>query len=318
MTLMNSTDRDDSIMLLSMNLEQLKSFVEVAQLGHFTRAAERLHLAQPSLSRQISLLESELGAELFHRVRGNISMTAAGERMLPLARRMLADAQTARTEMAELAGLSRGRVRLGATPTLCTGLVTEVLAEFQKRYPGVDIEILERGSRSLIEALIAGELDIAVIMTSVTSDDASRNVLEREPVVSERLVVVSPADHPSPFLENHPVGITELAKVPQVMFPENYDLRTVLDAAYRAAGVTPVVAVSGAEMDAAIRFVERGLGVAVVPAMVTIGRPKLRVAPLADPTLSRTVSIARRTDMAPTHAGAAMRSLFREVADKYR
>ena len=73
-----------------MNLEQLRSFVEVARIGHFTRAASHLHLAQPSLSRQISTLEHDLGAELFHRARGNITLTAAGESLLPLARRMLA------------------------------------------------------------------------------------------------------------------------------------------------------------------------------------------------------------------------------------
>ncbi len=76
-----------------MNLEQLRGFVAVAELGHFTRASEKLHLAQPSLSRQISTLEQELGAELFHRARGNISLTAAGETLLPRARRMLADAE---------------------------------------------------------------------------------------------------------------------------------------------------------------------------------------------------------------------------------
>ena len=140
-----------------MNLEQLTGFATVAELGHFTRAAERLHLAQPSLSRQVATLERELGVELFHRVRGNITLTAAGEHLLPIARRMLADADTARGEMAELAGLRRGRIRLGATPTLCTSLVTEVLADYRQRYPGIDIEILnEVRAASLRRSLRAG------------------------------------------------------------------------------------------------------------------------------------------------------------------
>ncbi|ABY24353.1 transcriptional regulator, LysR family [Renibacterium salmoninarum ATCC 33209] len=74
-----------------MNLEQLQSFVAVSQIGPFTRAAEQLHLAQPSLSRQIATLEHDLGAELFHRARGHIRLTDAGEKLLPLARRMLAE-----------------------------------------------------------------------------------------------------------------------------------------------------------------------------------------------------------------------------------
>lgn len=298
-----------------MNLEQLRGFAEIARTGHFTRAAERLHLAQPSLSRQIAGLESELGVELFHRVRGNVALTVAGERLLPIARRMLADADAARSEMAELAGLGRGRIRLGATPTLCTSLVAEVLAEFRERYPGIDVEILERGSRSLLEALVEGVLDLALIVTSVSSG-AARAVLEREPILSERLVVVSAADLPDPFASGEAVELADLAAVPQIAFPENYDLRVAMDAAFGAEGLSPLVAVSGAEMDAALRFAERGIGVAVVPAMVAVDRPTLRSAPLAGADFSRTISIARRSDMAPSHAGAALQALIREIADR--
>ncbi len=305
---------------MDMNLEQLTSFVEVSRTGHFTQAAERLHLAQPSLSRQISTLERELGVELFHRVRGNVALTAAGERLLPIARRMLADADTARGEMAELAGLRRGRIRLGATPTLCTSLVVEVIAEFRGRYPGIDIEILERGSRSLLSALVEGALDLALIVTSVSSERA-RAVLEREPILSERLVVVSSADAADPFetgarAEGAPISLADLAQVPQVSFPESYDLRVAMDAAFGAEGIVPTIAVEGAEMDAALRFAERGIGVAVVPAMVAVNRPALRATPFAAAELTRTVSIARRSDMAPTHAAAAMQGLIREVADR--
>lgn len=299
-----------------MNLEQLRGFAEIAQVSHFTRAAERLHVTQPSLSRQIAALEADLGVELFHRARGNVRLTAAGERLLPIAKRMLADAETAMSEMAELAGLKRGRIRIGATPTLCTSLVVEVLDEFHERYPGVEIEVLERGSKSLIATLVEGKLDLALIVTSVSSE-AARAVLELEPVLSEQLVVASAADRPWPRELGTPVELDALGAVPQIMFPENYDLRAALDAAFRAGEITPKVAVEGAEMDAALRFAERGLGVVVVPAMVAVERPGLRVAPLASPGLARTVSIARRVDMEPTHAGAAMRTLVREVADRF-
>lgn len=303
-----------------MNLEQLTGFVEIAALGHFTRAAEHLHLAQPSLSRQISSLERELGVELFHRTRGNVTLTAAGERLLPIARRMLADAESARGEMAELAGLRRGRIRLGATPTLCTSLVVDVIADFRERYPGIDIEILERGSRSLIAALVEGALDLALIVTSVSSGGA-RAVLEREPILSERLVAVSAAAADDPFARDArspgtAIELPELAAVAQVAFPENYDLRATMDAAFAAESLTPVIAVEGAEMDAALSFAERGIGVAVVPAMVAVNRPTLRVTPFATEGITRTISMARRSDMAPTHAAAAMQALIREVADR--
>ncbi|SDR77858.1 LysR family transcriptional regulator [Agrococcus carbonis] len=300
-----------------MNLEQLRAFTAVAALAHFTRAAERLHVAQPTLSRQVSTLERELGVELFHRIRGGAALTGAGERLLPIARRMLADADAARTEMAELAGLSRGRIRLGATPTLCTSLVVDVVAEFHAQHPGIEVEILERGSRSLIAALLDGALDLALIVTTVASG-AARAALELEPIITERLVVVSSAAAPDPFATSGgAVALAELARAPQVVFPESYDLRVAMDAAFGGAGLTPRVVVEGVEMDAALRFAERGIGVAVVPAMVAALRPGLRSAPLADVALTRTVSIARRADMAPALAGAAMQERIRAVADRF-
>jgi hypothetical protein len=104
--------------------------------------------------------------------------------------------------------------------------------------------------------------------------------------------------------------VRELAAVPQIAFPENYDLRVATDAAFREHGLTPIVAVEAAEMEAALR-----IGVAVVPAMVAALHPMLRATPLADPALSRTASIARRSDMAPAHAYAALHELIRGVAD---
>lgn len=297
-----------------MNLDQLRSFAEVAALGHFTRAAERLHLAQPSLSRQIAALEADLRVELFHRARGNVALTAAGERLLPLARRMLADAETARTEMAELAGLRSGRVRLGATPTLCTSLVAETLTGFQARYPGIDVHILERGSRSLIAELAEGALDLALIVDTEAAPAGAVETLERVPVLSESLVVVSQATDPE-LDGTRPVTLAELATMPQIMFPDSYDLHATLARAFAAARLVPTRAVSGAEMDASLRFVERGLGVAVVPAMVALDRPQLRARPLAEPAIARTVSIARRADMTLTHAAAAMRDALAETAD---
>lgn len=296
-----------------MTLEQLRGFVEVARTGHFTRAAERLHVAQPSLSRQISTLEGVLGVDLFHRARGNISLTAAGEHLLPIARRMLADAATAHAEMAELAGLARGTARLGMTPTLGTSIVADALAAYRERYPGIDIEVVERGSRTLIHDLSEGRLDLALVVTTVSSAPA-RAVLEREELLTERLVAVSSAAGPDPFAGAVTVPLASLAAEPYVELADDYDLRTAMDAAFDAADLRPRVAVTGAEMDAALAFAERGIGVTVVPAMVATGRPGLRTTRLSDPALTRTISLARRGDMQLTHAAAALRNLIREAA----
>ena len=305
-----------------MNLEQLASFVEVANTGHFTKAAATLHLAQPSLSRQISTLEKELGSELFHRAHGHISLTAAGEILLPSARRMLADAEAVRRVMDELAGLRQGRIRLGATPTLCVSLLAEAISVFHHEHPGIELELVEKGSRELIDALGAGELDLALITRTVDAG-AQMPRLQMQEVLGEDLVVIAAAENGpkartssngGTLLPRDQVTLTEVASLPQVLFHHGYDLREATSAAFDAAGLAPNIVVEGAEMDAVLRFVERGLGIAVVPAMVLVDRPRLTSAQLVEPSLSRTVSLATRADVRPTRAASAMEKTILSTA----
>ncbi|CAN5347473.1 LysR substrate-binding domain-containing protein [soil metagenome] len=285
-----------------MNLEQLQSFVTVAQLGHFTRAAEQLRLTQPSLSRQIAALESDLGVELFHRARGGSTITSAGESLLPLARRMLSDAESVRRELAELAGLQRGRVRLGATPTLCISLVAEVLSTFHTAHPEIELHVSEKGSLRLLDELAAGELDLALI---TTTDVGSADRFDLTPLLVEEVVVISSASTP-PITTRGTIGLADVAALPQILFSSTYDLRSATDAAFSAAGLDPNVVLEGAEMDAVLRFVERGLGVAIVPAMVLVDRPGLRSVRLAGSTLNRTISLARPVGATPSVATQVM------------
>ena len=293
-----------------MKLDQLRSFEALARVGHFTRAADELYLAQPSLSRQIAALEADLGAELFHRGSSGATLTNAGELLLPIARRMLGDAQTAREKMDELSGLHRGRVRLGAPPTLCVSLVADVLAAFRSAHPGVELHITEGGSRFLVEALNEGALDLALVVTRAVNPTVPGT--ELIPLLAEELVVVSAAGSAMP----EELTLKELAHIPQVAFNRSYDLRVATDAAFSAAGLETVVAVEGAEMDAVLRFVERGLGVAVVPAMVVHDRPGLRSARLVSPSLTRTVNLARRNDVGPSAAAAAMQQFVFDIVDR--
>ncbi|MFI6500577.1 LysR family transcriptional regulator [Nonomuraea typhae] len=288
-----------------MQLQQLAYFVAVAETRHFTQAAERMRVAQPSLSKQIKALEAELGAPLFSRARGNVTLTPAGEALLPLARRMLADADTARQEVAELAGLRRGRVRLGATPSLCAGLLADVLARFHRDYPGIRLHVEEGGSRDLVRALARGQIDLSLIITPLQHDDPA---LVTEEILRENLVVVSPSHERTrkPYAR-----IEDLRGRAMVMFRRGYDLRETTLTACRQAGFEPRFAVEGGEMDAVLRFVEAGLGVAVVPSMVLDGRPGLSGTPLAPPGLSRTIALAARKDVEPTRAAQAFRATLR-------
>jgi DNA-binding transcriptional LysR family regulator len=290
-------------------LQQLRYFLAVAEVRHFTHAAEQLRVAQPSLSKQLGALERELGAPLFSRARGNIALTAAGEALLPLARRILADVDTARREVQDLTGLRRGRVRLGATPSLCAGLLGDVLAGFRSRYPGIELFVTEGGSRDLIRDLGRGQLDLALVILPLHLGDAA---LETLPILREELVVATRGPFGRQKGRRRFVRIEELVERPLVMFRSGYDLRAATLAACRAAGFEPRFAVEGGEMDAVLRFVEAGLGPAVVPSMVLANRPGLTGTPLTPPGLQRTIALAHRKDVHPTHAATAFRTTLLE------
>lgn len=290
--------------------QQLQYFVAVAETRHFTRAAERVHVAQPSLSQQIRALERELGADLFVRARGNIALTDAGETLLPLARRILADADTARQEVQELVQLRRGRVRLGATPSLCTGLLPDVLRAFHDRYPGIQLLIEEGGSRDLVRELARGALDLALIVLPLPAPAPALTTVE---LLREDLVVVSSPDEPAPGRGRRTVEIADLADERLVMFRHGYDLRELTVAACRAAGFEPEFAVEGGEMDAVLGFVRAGLGVAVVPRMVATRAGRgLRVTPLARPGLQRAIALAHRSDVAPPRGARELQRMLLE------
>ncbi|WP_062211460.1 LysR family transcriptional regulator [Streptomyces sp. NBRC 109706] len=292
-----------------MQLQQLRYFVAVADTRHFTRAARREHVAQPSLSQQIKALERELGAELFHRARGHISLTDAGVALLPLARRILADTETARREVQEVARLRRGRVRLGAPPSLCASLVPDVLRDFRDSYPGVELLVHEDGSQDLVRALAAGQLDLALVITPLSGQAPA---LTTDELLREELVVISSPTERDP-LPAGPIRIQDLRDRPLVMFRHGYDLRELTLAACQAAGFEPTFSVAGGEMDAVLSFVRAGLGVAVVPSMVA-ARSGLRTARFARPGLYRTISLAHRGDVSPTRAARELQRIILTTA----
>jgi DNA-binding transcriptional LysR family regulator len=276
-----------------MQVQQLAYFAAVARTRHFTRAAELVGVSQPTLSKQIRVLENSLGSPLFVRNRGQIELTSAGEALLPHAQRILIDVESAQRSVDEVAGLRRGRVRLGATPSLCDGLLPDLLTRFHERHPDIELEVQEAGSRVLTRELGQGRLDLALLIVPLRPDSSiETGAIETTSLLTERLVLASPAGADLPDA----IGVSGLRDLPLVMFREGYDLREVTLGACRAAGFEPRLAVEGGEMSAVLRFVEAGLGHAVVPEMVMRNRPKLRATRLEKPALSREIALAHRTD----------------------
>ena len=284
-----------------MKLHQLAYVLAVAEEQHFTRAAARLHLAQPSLSRQISLLEHELGVLLFNRGPGQglVTLTAEGEALLPFVHRVLADTEAIGAEARALTGMVRGRLSVGATPSLITRVLAPALVEFHTSHPGIELAVVEAGSRQLVGQLTSGEVDLALVVLPITDPG-----VDTTPLFDDPLVLAVAPDHP--LAVQRRVRVADLDGLPLVMFREGYDLRAVTLAACRDADVQPRLVSQGGEMDGVLAFVAAGLGAAVVPAIAMPAESTLCAIPFTRPGLSRTVALAHRADRPVPRAARAL------------
>jgi len=281
-----------------MQLHQLRYVVAVAEERRFTRAAARLHVAQPSISSAVAALEHELGAALFHRDRAEVRLTGAGEVFLPWARQVLADCEAGAAAVRDLLGLRRGRLVLGATPSLTTNLLPEVLASFHAAHPGLELVLHEAGSQDLVDRLEKGEMDLAVVILPV-----DRPTVSAVELLEEELVLAVDRNHP--LVSRSSIRVADLEQVPLVMFKDGYDLRDATLAACRQAGFAPSMAMQGLEMDGALALVAAGVAAAVVPESVVAPSGPLRAVRFRGGVLKRTVGLASRKDRPFSPAGQA-------------
>lgn len=284
-----------------MQLRQLEYVLAVADEQSFTRAAARLHLAQPSLSRQVRLIERELGVLLFDRGPGQagVNLTSDGEALLPFIRRVVADTEATGAEARALRGMARGRLSVGATPSLITRVLAPALVEFHASHPGIELLVVEAGSRQLVPQLASGEVDLALVVLPVTDP-----LVATMPLFDDPLVLAVAPGHP---LAGRPhVSVRDLDGLSLVMFREGYDLRSVTLAACRAAGAEPHLVSQGGEMDGVLAFVAAGLGAAVVPAIALPSDHRVTAVPFTDPGIRRTVALAQRNDRALARPARAL------------
>lgn len=273
-----------------MELRQLRYLVALAEEGHFTRAADRAHVAQPALSQQIRRLEGELGLPLVERTTRRVAMTEAGELLVGRARRVLAELDGALAELQALKGLLAGRVTVGAMHTMGPIDVSLVLAEFRRRHPGVELTVREHSSEELAELVRIDELDLAFL--SVTERVESHGLgLHR--LVSEELVAVLPPAHR--LARRRRVRLADLAAEEFISYRPGARLREALVSAAQDAGFEPRITLESNESERIRRLVSRGLGVAVLPRS-DAERPGAEVAAvrLVEPRLFRDITLAWR------------------------
>lgn len=247
-----------------MDLRHLKYFLAVAETRNFTQAAASCYVAQSALSQQIARLEKDVGARLFSRTSRSVRLTAAGELLEPLARRILADVDNAQAALDALSGLRRGRLRLGLVQTRASSVdLVEVMADYHARYPGIDFHVTNAPSVEMAASVLAGDLDIAVVGLGPRQvpEGLDHLVLAVDP-----LVLIVPADHALAGADTDSVDLADLPESHQlIQFTRGSGLRRQVEAAFARAGVEPGQHFQVGQIHDMIRLAARGIGVTVVP-----------------------------------------------------
>lgn len=252
-----------------MELRQLEYLVAVAEEGNFTRAAERIHVAQPAVSAQVQRLERELGQTLLDRSRRAVRLTAAGEAVLPHAKAALAAVRNIGVAADEVTQLVRGSVAIG-TVTSHNVDIPGLLADFHADHPNVEITLSADASDNLIDDVRAGTLDVAI--ASVGPDEVPEG-LDIAVVTDEAIQgAVCLAD---PLAKRKQIRLADLRDRTLIALPVGAGIRRQFDRACAAEGVAPRIGFEAGTPLALADLAERGLGVAVVPASVPRGRPDL-------------------------------------------
>jgi Transcriptional regulator len=249
-----------------MEIHQLRYLVAVAEEGNFSRAAEKVHVAQPSLSQQIQKLEAELGQPLFDRLPRSIVLTDAGRCMLDFARKILADLANAQRCVDELRSEVAGRLAVGAIPTVAPYVLPPLVRKFQKRYPKVALEIVEDMTPTIARRLGDGELDIALASTC----DGSPAV-ERHSLGHESLLLLVPKEHS--LAKNKQVKWRDLKSEKFLLLHEVNCLSQQVVQLLAANQLQPDLALKGAQLGTIAGMVAAGVGVALVPNMMVKYRP---------------------------------------------
>jgi hypothetical protein len=265
-----------------MELYQLGYFIEIARQRSFTRAAERLHMAQPALSQQMKNLESELGTALFIRGRKEIQLTAAGKAFLPRAEALLTQAEAAKAIVSDVAQLRGGKLVIAAIPSVSACLLPEVIRSFSRQHEQVELQLIEDSSERVSENVESGLADIGFLQLP-----ASKSAFETRTIISEPFVLLVAKSHS--LVKQKEVALKQLA-TESFIFYKGRARDTALEAC-RKAGFEPRIACESGELETVRALVAAGLGLAVVPQLATGNLPKtIQAITIREPKMQRQIA----------------------------
>ncbi|KAA9023793.1 LysR family transcriptional regulator [Niallia endozanthoxylica] len=272
-----------------MDLRLLEYFLAVSEELHFTKAAEKLGISQPTLSQQIKILEDRLGAKLFKRIDRKVYMTDAGNILLKRTLRIFNEVEQAQTEINEIMGLKRGTLTIG-----CSGshLLREFVLSFHEQYPGIQLSILEFPTEETRLRLLKNELDLGIVYMPLEDDQ-----LETIPLFYEKFSLVVSSKHK---LSNEPfVKLEQLKKIPMILLAKNYIVRQFIDSDCKEAGfiLKPILELSTYE--SLLHLVSLNLGTTILPKsyLARINDEQIREIPIVDQKLKKRVAAIYRKDI---------------------
>jgi DNA-binding transcriptional LysR family regulator len=269
------------------DIKQLRALLAVAETGSVTKAAAVLHIVQPAVSRQLKLLEEDVGTALFARGRYGMELTDAGEIFVAHARRALAELDRARSEMQPAGGVS-GTVTVGLLPSTCDLLASELVSNVARDFPAVRLRISMGYTGHLQNWLEAGEADAALLY-----DPKPSPVLQVRPLVEEKLWIVGQPG--AGFQADTPVDLAHVANLPMILPNAPHGIRTLVEQACATLGIELKVAAETNAMSVQKGLVLGGLGVTILPGIAIvddIARGALCAAPIADARLNRKIVLA--------------------------
>jgi DNA-binding transcriptional LysR family regulator len=273
---------------LAVDLKQLRALVTVAETGNVTKASALLNIVQPAVSRQLRLLEEDMGTALFDRGRHGMELTESGKTMVEYARRILNEVARAKAEIRPTEGTLGGIVTVGLLPSTCDLLSSALVTAIAAKYPGIRIRISVGYAGHLVDWLENGEVDAALLY-----DQKQTRTLQVKPVVEEGLWVVGPPA--AKLRRNKPVRLAQLAGNPLVLPSAPHGLRALVEQAAILMGMELTVAAETNEMSVQKGLVLAGHGWTILPVIAVadeVANGTLTAAPLAEPEVLRKIVLA--------------------------
>ncbi|WP_414447756.1 transcriptional regulator CynR [Burkholderia sp. 22PA0099] len=290
-----------------MLLRHIRYFLAVAEHRNFTRAAQALHVSQPTLSQQIRQLEDTLGVPLLDRSGRTVRLTDAGAAYVHFAQRALQDLEAGRRAIHDVGELSRGRLRLGMTPTFTTYLIGPLLARYHARYPNLTLDVMEMPQERMEALLNEDALDVGIAFAEIDSPD-----IEAVALFVEALAVVVGKAHPH-AKRRKPLTLDAFARESLVLLNGEFATRHYVDRYCRQHGVAPRIAMEVNSISAAIDIVQRTGLATLLPAEVAREHRALCRVELTPALPQRTAAVLLRKDAYRSAAARAFVALALET-----